>query len=247
MFPEFVSSDVILTNAREVHGPGVAEHVMALIFAIAKRIPASVKFQQKHVWGQEILWNEGNCPLDIAGATLGLVGFGSIGSNVAKFADAMGMRVVVVREHPAKQRAEFVDVELPSARLHEMLSQADYVVISPPLTPATRGMIGREQLSQMKSSSYLINVGRGPLIDEPALIAALREHKIAGAALDVFEKEPLPADSPLWDLDNLLITPHTAGMDSKLWERHYALFSENLRRYFSGLPLLGLIDKHSGY
>ena len=247
MFPELVNSGVVLTNAREVHGPGVAEHVMALMFAIAKRIPASVKFQLKHVWGQEILWNEGNCPLDIAGATLGLVGFGSIGSNVAKFAHAMGMRVVVVREHPAGQRAEFVDDELPSGRLHEMLSQADYVVMSPPLTPATRGMIGREQLAQMKSTSFLINVGRGSLIDEQALIAALRERKIAGAALDVFDKEPLPADSPLWDLDNLLITPHTAGMDPRLWEQHYALFSENLRRYFSGQPLLGLVDKESGY
>jgi phosphoglycerate dehydrogenase-like enzyme len=247
MFPELVNSDVLLTNAREVHGPGVAEHVMALILAVAKRIPASVNFQQKHVWGQEILWNEGNCPLDIAGATLGLVGFGSIGSNVAKVAHAMGMRVVVVREHPAKQRAEFVDDELPSGRLDEMLSQADYVVMSPPLTPATRGMIGPEQLAQMKSSSYLINVGRGPLIDEQALIAALRERKIAGAALDVFDKEPLPADSPLWELDNLLITPHTAGMDTRLWERHYALFSENLGRYFSNQPLLGLVNKREGY
>jgi phosphoglycerate dehydrogenase-like enzyme len=247
MFPELVNSDILLTNAREVHGLGVAEHVMALILAIAKRIPASVKFQQKHVWGQEILWNEGSCPLDIAGATLGLVGFGSIGSNVAKFAHAMGMRVVVVREHPAKQRAEFVDIELASGRLHEMLSQADYVVMSPPLTPATRGMIGREQLAQMKSTSFLINVGRGPLIDEQALIAALRERKIAGAALDVFDNEPLPADSPLWELDNLLITPHTAGMDTRLWERHYALFSENLRRYFSGQPLLGLVNKQGGY
>jgi phosphoglycerate dehydrogenase-like enzyme len=119
--------------------------------------------------------------------------------------------------------------------------------MSPPLTPATHGMIGREQLAQMKSTSYLINVGRGPLIDERALIAALRERKIAGAALDVFDNEPLPADSPLWELDNLLITPHTAGMDTRLWERHYALFSENLRRYFSGQPLLGLVNKQGGY
>ena len=99
----------------------------------------------------------------------------------------------------------------------------------------------------MKPSAFLVNVGRGPLLDEPALIDALREHKIAGAALDVFDKEPLPADSPLWELENLLITPHTAGMDQRLWERHYALFSENLRRYFKGEPLLGLVDKQQGY
>ena len=108
-------------------------------------------------------------------------------------------------------------------------------------------MIGREQLGKMKPSAFLVNVGRGPLLDEPALIDALREHKIAGAALDVFDKEPLPADSPLWELENLLITPHTAGMDQRLWERHYALFSENLRRYFKGEPLLGLVDKQQGY
>jgi phosphoglycerate dehydrogenase-like enzyme len=247
MFPQLVDSDVILTNAREVHGLGVAEHVMALVLSLAKRIPQSVRFQQKHVWGQEILWSGGECPLDIAGATLGLVGFGSIGSNVAKYAHAMGMHVIVVREHPGKSRPEFVGEELPPSRLNDMLAQADLVVLSPPLTPATRGMIGSKQLAKMKSTAFLINVGRGPLIQETALIEALRGHKIAGAALDVFDKEPLPADSPLWDLNNLLITPHTAGMDQRLWERHYDLFSENLRRYFKGETLLGLVNKQQGY
>jgi phosphoglycerate dehydrogenase-like enzyme len=247
LFPELVESDVILTNAREVHGGGVAEHVMALIFAIAKRIPESIRFQEKHVWGQEILWQGSACPLDIAGATIGIVGFGSIGSNVAKYVKAMGMKVIVVRERPGKVRPEFVDEELPSSKLDEMLAKSDYVVLSPPLTPETRGMIGREQLAKMKSSAHLINVGRGPLIDEAALIEALRDHKIGGAALDVFDQEPLPADSPLWDLENLLITPHAAGMAGNLWQRHYDLFSENLRRFLKGEPLLGLVDKQRGY
>jgi len=247
MFPELVASDVILTNAREVHGVGVAEHVMALIFAIAKRIPDSVRFQERHVWGQEILWNAHASPLDVAGATIGVVGFGSIGSNLAKRAKAMGMKVIVVRERPGSVRPEFVDEELPSSKLNEMLARSDYVVLSPPLTPETRGMIGREQLAGMKSTAYLINVGRGPLIDEAALIEALRDRKIAGAALDVFDQEPLPADSPLWDLENLLITPHTAGMAGNLWQRHYTLFSENLRRFLKGEPLLGLVDKQRGY
>ena len=247
MFPALVNSDVVLTNAREVHGPGVAEHVMALILSIAKRIPESVRFQQRHIWGQDKLWSGGRCPLDVAGATLGLVGFGSIGRNVARHAHSMGMKVIVVREHPATNRAEFVDDELPSSRLDDMLAQSDYVVLSPPLTPSTRDMIGNPQLSRMKNTAYLINVGRGPLIVESALIDALRARKIGGAALDVFNQEPLPADSPLWDLDNLLITPHTAGMAHNLWERHYALFLENMRRYLSGQPLLGLVNKHSGY
>lgn len=247
IFPELVESDVILTNAREVHGIGVAEHVMALILAIAKRIPESVRFQQEHVWGQEIFWNRRACPLDITGATIGVVGFGSIGSNVAKYAKAMGMKVIVVRERPGSVRPEFVDEELPSSKLEEMLSQADYVVLSPPLTSQTRGMIGRRQFAKMKSTTYLINVGRGPLLDETALVDALRNHRIAGAALDVFDQEPLPADSPLWDLENLLITPHTAGMAGNLWQRHYALFSENVRRFLKGEPLLGLVDKRRGY
>jgi phosphoglycerate dehydrogenase-like enzyme len=176
-----------------------------------------------------------------------MVGLGSIGRNVAKHASAMGMKVICVRQHASSEKPAGVDEVLPSSMLNEMLTRADYVVLAAPVTPATRGMIGREQLSQMKRDSYLINVGRGPLIDEAALTEVLRERKIAGAALDVFDQEPLPADSAFWDLDNLLITPHTAGMTTKLWERHYTLFSENLRRFVNGEPLLGLVNKKSGY
>lgn len=247
LFPEFVASDVVLTNAREVHGPVVAEQVIAMILALAKRIPEDVRFQMKHVWGQEILWNGNACPREIAGSTLGLVGFGSIGRNVAVLAHALGMHVIAVREHPAKDKPGFVHEVMPSSQLNDMLARSDYIVLSPPVTSATRGMIGREQLARMKPDAYLINVGRGPLIDEAALVEALRDRKIGGAALDVFDEEPLPANSPFWDLENLLITPHTAGMTEKLWERHYALFSQNVRRYLDAKPLLGLVDKHLGY
>lgn len=247
LFPEFVASDVVLTNAREVHGPVVAEQVIAMILALAKRIPQDVRLQIKHVWGQEILWNGNNCPREIAGATLGLVGFGSIGRNVAVLAHALGMRVIAVREHVDKEKPAFIHEVLPSSQLDDMLARTDYVVLSAPVTPATKGMVGREQLARMKPDGYLINVGRGPLIDEGALIEALRERKIGGAALDVFDQEPLPDDSPLWDLENLLIMPHTAGMTEKLWERHYALFSQNVRRYLDAKPLLGLVDKRQGY
>ena len=247
LYPEFVRSDIILTNAREVHGPVVAEHVIALIFALAKRIPEDVRNQQKHVWGQQKLWLDGLCPREVAGTTVGLVGLGSIGRNLAKHASALGMNVIAVREHPDRPKPESVHQVFPPARLNEMLSRADYVVLSPPLTPATRGMIGRDQLKRMKSDGYLINVGRGPLVDEAALHDALRERKIGGAALDVFENEPLSPESPLWDLPNLLITPHTAGMTTNLWERHYTLFSENLKRFLAGEPLLALVDKKCGY
>jgi phosphoglycerate dehydrogenase-like enzyme len=247
MFPEFANSDVILTNARDVHGPVVAEHVMALILAMAKNIPADVRMQQKHVWGQEIVWSSSLRPREIAGATVGLVGVGTIGRGVAKHAHALGMKVIAVRQHPERGTPEFVDEVLPTSRLNEMLVRADYLVLAAPVTSATENMIGRQQLAQMSPHACLINVGRGSLVDEAALAEALRTNKIGGAALDVFEQEPLPADSPLWDLENLLITPHTAGMTDKLWERHYVLFSENLRRYLSGQPLLALVDKRSGY
>src|SRR5947207_4090567 len=142
LFPELVNSDIILTNAREVHGPVVAEHVMALIFALAKRIPDDVRYQQQHVWAQEIVWRGRPRPREVSGATLGLVGLGSIGRNVAKHAKAFGMRVIAVREREDRNLADFVDECLPSSRLSEMLTQADYIVLAVPVTPATKGMIG---------------------------------------------------------------------------------------------------------
>jgi phosphoglycerate dehydrogenase-like enzyme len=247
LFPELVESDVILTNSREVHGAVVAEQVIAMIFAVAKRIPQAVRFQQQRLWGQEAIWEQSSGPREIFGATLGMVGLGSIGRIVARHAAALGMRVIVVRQHADATRPEPVYEILPPSKINEMFAAADYIVLAVPVTPATRHMIGREQLAKMKSDAVLINVGRGSLIDEAALLEVLQQRKIGGAALDVFEHEPLPPDSPLWDLDNLLITPHTAGMTAKLWERHYTLFSENLRRYLSGQPLLALVDKKSGY
>ena len=247
LFPELINSDIILTNARDVHGTVVAEHVIALMFALARRIPESVRFQEKRQWGQELLWNQHKTPRELAGATVGLVGLGSIGRNVAQRASALGMNVLAVREHADRPKPEHVDEVMPTSLLNKMLLRCDYVVLSPPLTPATQGMIGREQFAAMTKDGYLINVGRGPLVQETALIEALRERKIAGAGLDVFDQEPLPAESPLWDLENLLITPHTAGMTGKLWERHYALFSENLRRYLQGQPLLSIVNKKLGY
>jgi phosphoglycerate dehydrogenase-like enzyme len=247
MFPEFVNSDVILTNGRDVHGPVVAEHVIALIYALAKNIPAAVRFQQKHVWGKEIAWGPGHRPRELAGATLGLVGLGSIGRDVAKHAAALGMQVIAVRQHVENAKPESVHEVLPPSQLDDLLARSDYVVLAAPVIQSTQKMIGRPQLAKMKPDAFLINVSRGALVDEPSLIEVLRNNKIAGAALDVFETEPLPSDSPLWDLENLLITPHTAGMTEKLWERQYAFFSENLRRYLDHRPLLALVNKQNGY
>jgi phosphoglycerate dehydrogenase-like enzyme len=247
LFEELVNSDVVVTNSREVHGPVVAEHVMALIFALAKKIPQAAVFQHKGVWGQEAIWTDGVHPREIASATVGLIGVGSIGRRVAQMASALGMRVIAVREHVEKGNPEGVQQVYAPSALDEMLKQSDYVVLAAPLIAATQGLINADRLAVMKPEACLINVGRGAQVDEKALVEALRSRRIAGAALDVFEREPLPPESPLWNLDNLLITPHTAGLTEKLWHRHYELFSDNLRRYLGKQPLRFVVDKQKGY
>ena len=246
IFPEMVASSVVLTNAREVHGPVVAEHAVALILGLAKRLPSAMRCQQRRVWGQQAMWEERPRPREVQGATLGLIGLGSIGREVAKRARALGMRVLAVREHPEK-RSEFADAVYGPADVDRMLVEADYVVIAAPITEATRALFDAARLARMKPDAYLINVSRGQLIDEAALADALRQRKIAGAALDVFLVEPLPPDSPLWGLDNLLITPHSAAVTERLWERHYELMRQNLRRYLAGEALLCVVDKAKGY
>jgi phosphoglycerate dehydrogenase-like enzyme len=255
MIPEIVNSDIVITNARSVHGPVVAEHVLALMFAMAKRLPTAMRMQQKHEWGQEAMTREQPPIRELRDSTLGLIGVGSIGGHVAAIASAIGMRVFAVRSHPQKG-IDWLDRSDPSLSQHRVygpkdlervLRESDFVVVSAPVTSATEKLIDAVALRAMKQDTYLINVARGALIDEPALIAALKEKRIGGAALDVFAQEPLPASSPLWDLDNVLITPHSAGIAHKLWERQYALFSQNLSRFLKGAPLIGLVNKKAGY
>ncbi len=246
MFPELIASDVVVTNARGVHGPVVAEHAMALLLALAKKLPQAVRFQALRQWAQDQLWEQAPRPRELRDSTLVLVGMGSIGREIAKCAAALGMRVLGVREHPERGPGEAHEVYGPE-QFEEALARADYLVLAAPVTASTRALMNRERLRRMKREACLVNVGRGPLVDEAALIEALSEKRIAGAALDVFEREPLPSDSPLWKMENVLITPHTAAVTEKLWERHYELIAENLRRYLAGEPLLGLVDKSRGY
>ena len=247
LFPELIDSDIVLTNGREVNGPVVAEHVIALILALAKNLPQAMILQTRREWGQEIMWNSSPRPREVAGATLGLVGLGSIGARVAQHASALGMRVIAVREDPAKPKPEGVGTVLAGNQIDELVAQSDYIALTVPVTPATRGLMNSQRFARMKPAACLINVGRGPLVDESALFHALHTKSIGGAALDVFEQEPLPADSPLWSLENLLITPHTAGLTEKLWERQYDLIADNLRRYLEGKPLRAVVDKKRGY
>lgn len=255
LFPELIKSDVILTNASEVHGHGVAQHVMALIFTAARRIDIDVRYQQKRFWGQEDLWQQHPRPREVDGATLGLVGVGAIGRDVARMASAIGMRVVAVREHP-QRGIDWLPGDSPERSRHSvygldqldrMLHEADFVVLAAPTTNSTRRLMNTERLAQMKPDAWLINVGRGALVDESALVQALQSKTIGGAALDVFDTEPLPADSALWSLENVIITPHVAGMTDKIWDRQFEFFSKNLRRFLDGSPLLGVVDKAKGY
>ncbi|MGH9492202.1 MAG: D-2-hydroxyacid dehydrogenase [Terriglobales bacterium] len=246
LLPELVASDVVLTNSSEVHGPVVAEHALALILALAKRIPSAVRLQQRGEWGQTTLWEERPRPREVAGATLGVVGLGSIGRELVRSARALEMRVVAVREHPEKGSGG-ADAVYGPEDLGRLLAEADFVVLAAPLTEKSRALMNAERLAQMRPDAFLINVSRGALVDEAALAAALEKHTIAGAALDVFATEPLPAESPLWGLENLLITPHTAAVTERLWERHYELLADNLRRYLAGEPLRGVVDKSRGY
>jgi len=246
MFPDLVASRVLVTSSTGVHGPVVAEHAIAVILALAKRLPQAMRYQAQHRWSQEQLWREHPRPREVAGATVAVIGMGHIGREFAPRAKALGMKVLAVRENPAKG-TEGADAVFAAGQIDEVLTQADYVLLCPPVTPATERMINQARLEKMKPDAYLINVSRGDLIDEPALLRALEERRIAGAALDVFDHEPLPENSPFWSLDNLLITPHTAAVTEKLWERHFQLIAENLRRYLSGRPLLNLVDKKRGY
>jgi phosphoglycerate dehydrogenase-like enzyme len=255
MIPELVASDVQVTNASSVHGPVVAEHAMAMLLALARGLPSAMRHQQRHRWAQEELWRERPRPREIQDASLALVGVGSIGGEIAKRALAFGMRVLAVREHP-ERGVDFVPPGLAGSpaitvvgfeALDDGLARADFVALAAPVTPKTRVLLNAERLGRLQPGAFVINVSRGALIDETALAAALRENRLGGAALDVFDREPLPPESPLWDLPNLIITPHSAAFTEKLWDRQYALFAENLRRYRAHKSLLAVVNKQKGY
>ncbi len=246
MTPELRASNIIVTNARDVHGPVVAEHAIALAFAVAKRLPQAVKYQQEKLWAQRELWNAQPPPRELNGATMTIVGMGGIGKPLAKLAKSLAMRVVGVREHP-ERGSEVADIVYGFGELNQALGEGDFIVLAVPVTPKTHHLINAARLARLKPGAYLINVGRGVLIDEDALVLALRARSFAGAALDVTTEEPLPPDSPLWHMENVFVTPHIAGLTERMWERHYAHYTENLRRYLVGEPLLWIVDKQCGY
>jgi phosphoglycerate dehydrogenase-like enzyme len=246
LFPEMVRSAIQITNGRGMSADTIAEHVLAVILALFRRLPLAFARQAEHLWAQDEI---GSWPGNrtIAGSRVLVVGLGGIGAAVSLRLHALGAVVTGIRRRTGAVAPPGVaDVRSPG-ELPALLPSADVVVIAAPQTSATRSLLGEDELRQMKRDAVLVNVSRGGLVDEAAVAGALREGRLAGAALDVFRHEPLEPDHPMWDVPNLLITPHTSGFRRDHWDASLGLFAENLRRFERGDPLLNVVDKAAGY
>lgn len=236
--PELAQRGIVLTNNSGSYDIQIAEHLMAFVFAASRGLHRYRDKQSAREW-------KDHDHQELRDATIVVYGMGSIGGEVARLANAIGMRVIGVRRRAAPDAG--TSRVVPAERLADVAAEADYLAITAPLTPATKGAVSREVIARMKPTAWIINIARGAIVDEPALIDALRSKRIGGAALDVFEKEPLPEESPLWSLENVILTPHTSGDSPRVGERTLALFAENLRRYKAGEPLLNRVDYEAGY
>jgi phosphoglycerate dehydrogenase-like enzyme len=241
--PEAVDLDFVLTNASGVHPIPISEHILAFLLALARGLHRATCAQVRREW---IPQDQHEDVFELAGKTMLLVGVGAIGERTAELATALGMRVLGMRRDPAVG-APGVEAMFGPDQLLELLPEADFVVLTVPLTHETQGMIGERELRAMKPTAYIVNIGRGGTIQERVLIRALEEKWIAGAGLDVFETEPLPDDSPLWTMENVIITSHYAGLTPRYHERALEIFLDNLQRYQAHDPLRNVVDKKLGY
>lgn len=242
LFPELISSDVTLTNGSGVFSPPLGEFALAAILYFAKDLRRMIRNQQSGSWE----------PFDVtlvSGQTVGIVGFGDIGRAVAARVRAVGMRVLALRRHvPANYEPEpLVDLVYSSNQRNEMIPHCDYVVVTAPLTDETRGLIGQAEFSAMKGTAVVINLGRGPVIQEGAMIKALSERKIRGAALDVFDEEPLPHGHPFYQMENVLLCPHCADHTPDWLDNAMRFFLLQFARFRRGEPLLNIVNKRLGY
>ncbi|HLL79243.1 MAG TPA: D-2-hydroxyacid dehydrogenase [Ktedonobacteraceae bacterium] len=240
------TSPIIITSASGIHASTIAEYVFGSMLMFNWNWPQMVRLQDQHIWARSAGWyNLGR--RELIDATLGIVGVGNIGRRIAQIGHAFGMRTLGMRRSASDERDPDIDAFFPRERLHELLSQSDYVVLAVPLTPDTEKLIGEAELRAMRHSAYLVNIARGHVVDEAALIRALREGWIAGAGLDVTETEPLPSESPLYSMPNVILTPHLSGNSVYYGERLAKLFAENIRRYRAGAALLNRYDAKRGY
>ncbi|MGH8006092.1 MAG: D-2-hydroxyacid dehydrogenase [Candidatus Binatia bacterium] len=246
LFPALVESAVVVTNSRGLHAIPIAEHVLGMMITLARKLHEAHRFQLAGKWARREMFDRYPTFSELHGQTAGIIGLGSIGQAVAERVKALGMRVVATKRTPGAP-PPYVDELLGPEGLPRLLQTADFVVIAAPLTPETQGLIGEKELRQMKPTAYIFNVGRGAIIQEGVLIRALKEGWIAGAGLDVTEVEPLPAESELFHLPNVFLTPHYSGLRSRYWERALEIFTPNLRRFLHGEPLENVVDKHGGY
>lgn len=245
LFPEMVASPVVITNSRGVAAETIAEHVVACVLALFRKLPVAILSQARAVWAQDTIAAAPPVRM-LRGSQVLVVGLGAIGTAVSAKMTALGASMSAIRRNVAASAPEGVQVHPPEA-LRDVLPRADVVVIAAPHTASTRGLIGRDELKAMRRDAVLVNVSRGALVDEGALAEALERGTIAGAALDVFHEEPLPADSPLWRAPHLLITPHTSWIRTDHWDVMTELFAQNLSRFEAALPLQNLVDKRAGY
>lgn len=241
VFPETQKDPVFITNSKGIHGIPMAEHVLGMILAFTRQLPLLLKQQSGHIWNRPHI----DTLQEINGKTMAIVGLGAIGQEIARKAKAMDMKVIAARREMKQE--PHVDRLYRPEQLLDMLSEADFVVVTLPITEQTKDLIGRDHFAAMKPTAYFLNVSRGGVVQESELIRALQEQRIAGAGLDVVAEEPLPAESPLWDMPNVIITPHLSAISPVYLDRAIQLFAKNLELYVQNKPLFNLIDKARGY
>jgi phosphoglycerate dehydrogenase-like enzyme len=237
--PTVKARPIQVTGSKGVHGTVFSEFALACIFALAKKLPCSIEAQRLKRW-QKLQ------PIEVAGQTLGIVGLGTAGNELARKAKALGMRVIATKR-TVVEKPDYVDKLGAPDFLPVLLRQSDYVVLLLASVPSTLNIIGESELRLMKPSAYLINLTGGRAIEETLLVRALKESWIAGAVLDAFARQPLPQDSELWTLRNVIITPRIAGITSQKWPALLPIFTDNLQRFLAGQPLQNLVDKELGY
>jgi phosphoglycerate dehydrogenase-like enzyme len=246
MYPEVRESGIVVTNPRGIFAVPMAEHTMGLLLALARNFPDSLRHQDQQHWGQQEIWDRPQRLTELNGQTLLIVGFGSIGQEIALRAKVFGMKICAVNRS-GQTKNSLAERIVPISQLLEVLPLADFVVIAAPETTDTKNLIGANELAVMKHGSRLINISRGSLLDEEALVEALETEKLGGAALDVTSTEPLPADNPLWRAPNLFITPHTSAVSDRLWPRQTELLLQLLDRWFAEEELSNRVDLAKGY
>ena len=257
--PIVQAEDVDVTSASGIHASHMAEYCLMMMLAFAYNIPAMMRMKTAGQWPEHPF--QIFEPHGLREQTIGIVGYGSIGRELARVAKALGMRVLAAKRDVRRSTedngymeeglgdpaGEIPERIYPGAALESMASECDYLVLTVPLTEETHHMVNEAVLEAMKPSAVLVNVARGSVVDEEALISALASDQLAGAALDVFEEEPLPPSSPLWNMDNVIMSPHVAGYNSKYHRKAASLFAENLRRYLDKRPLLNALNREQGY